>query len=167
MELEIQIRGGTSLPTWSLFFGNTWGSEAWRFFHTCSLLNSKICHSEIFSVLVSSNLEWPMCYQAQVDPCCCYLISVQLALVKVHAAALPSAKISTLNLFGKGVEKTRVEGRNWERCVVVSAWRNKVQETMYSLVLALWKTRLVNVTDGSGMSQIFLVSFSFDRFNGI
>lgn len=38
---------------------------------------------------------------------CYYLISVEVALLKVHAAALPSAKISTLNLFGKGVEKPR------------------------------------------------------------
>lgn len=39
---------------------------------------------------------------------CCHLISVELALLKVHAAsALPSAKISTLNLFGKEVEKPR------------------------------------------------------------
>lgn len=38
---------------------------------------------------------------------CCQLISDELALLKVHAAALPSAKISTLNLFGKGVEKPR------------------------------------------------------------
>lgn len=38
---------------------------------------------------------------------CCYLISVELALFKVHTAALPSAKISTVNLFGEGVEKPR------------------------------------------------------------
>lgn len=114
------------------------------FFHSCSLLNSEICHSELFSVLESSNLVWPMCYQAQVTDSCA-IISVELALVKVQAAALPSAKISNWTCWGRGWKNQEdlLEGRNWERCLVVSAWRNKVQETMYSLVLALWKTRLV------------------------
>lgn len=64
-----------------------------------------------------------------------------------------------------------LDRRNWERCVVVSAWRNKVQETMYSLVLALWKTRLVkcywwiwNTPDFFSNFYFWQVLIAFNKF---
>lgn len=75
-------------------------------FFSYLLSNSKICHSNILCLRA---VTWcGQCVLAGTGTLlCCYPISVELALFKVHAAALTSAKISTLNLFGKGVEKPR------------------------------------------------------------
>lgn len=97
---------------------------------------------------------------------CCYVIFAKQAMLKAHAAVC-CAKGSMMNWFGEGLEKIKriyLMGRTG-----ADVWMSVTEEIKYRkqwtrLSLPCEKQGWLSfqsVTCGSGMSQIFLVTFSF------